>query len=400
MQQPTGAFDTSTSGAPADCALLIDWENFKFSLLNRGHQPNVSALREIAERQGRVVVAKAYADWGEHPRDAESLYAAGIEPSYVPTIRRGGDGEPARWKNSVDVKLTADCIELSHQYPNIRVFVLVSGDLDFLHVVNTLRPSGRRVVLVGLTWSLSLRLAERVDEVVYYDRAALLEADPAKPPGQAAPAAAPDIDGERLDAAVQRVKEQLGLADEETAAIAQGLRGLVALVHDARRRQAPFLLSQAGEAFRHVPGHVYRQYIKGHLKLMAQELQAVGLIKVVTHGLVDWLHLPGESTEPAYEPNRLYVERWEDLSQQQRQEALAAIRRYRTQPGISFLTFNPVCGAIQQALPDLEAQGVRRLVNDMVERGIIRRVGERDGFDPLTGKAYTYPIFELAQPIP
>ena len=58
-----------------------------------------------------------------------------------------------RIKNSVDVKMTADCIECAHSYPNINTFVLVSGDSDFLHVVNALRTMGKRVVIIGVSWS-------------------------------------------------------------------------------------------------------------------------------------------------------------------------------------------------------------------------------------------------------
>lgn len=70
-----------------DAALLIDWENLKFSLQQRDIRPNVSAIRDTAERFGRVVVARAYADWqdGWHRADPTHLYAAGIEPVYVPT---------------------------------------------------------------------------------------------------------------------------------------------------------------------------------------------------------------------------------------------------------------------------------------------------------------------------
>jgi len=72
---------------PQDAALLIDWENLKFSLMQRGMRPNVSALRDKAESFGRVVVARAYADWqdGYHTQDPRNLYAGGIEPVYVPT---------------------------------------------------------------------------------------------------------------------------------------------------------------------------------------------------------------------------------------------------------------------------------------------------------------------------
>ena len=78
-----------------DVALFIDWENFKISLAVGNRSPNLSSLKEEVSNQGRVVVAKAYADWvtrapelrgaSQFFNDPPSLYAAGIEPVFVPT---------------------------------------------------------------------------------------------------------------------------------------------------------------------------------------------------------------------------------------------------------------------------------------------------------------------------
>ena len=145
--------------------------------------PNVSALKEEVSNQGRVVVAKAYADWvtrspelkgaSQFINDPPALYAAGIEPVYVPT-RLPPSSMPdshrtTRVKNSVDVKMTADCIEIAHSHPNIDTFVLVSGDSDFIHVINALRAMGKRAVIIGVSWSTSRRLADQVDGLILYD---------------------------------------------------------------------------------------------------------------------------------------------------------------------------------------------------------------------------------------
>ena len=129
------------------------------------------------------MVGKAYADWvtrapelrgaSQFTNDPPALYAAGIEPVYVPT-RLPPVGAPsdsyrtARVKNSVDVKMTADCIECAHSYSNIGTYVLVSGDSDFIHVINTLRAMGKRVIIIGVSWSTSRRLADQVDGLILY----------------------------------------------------------------------------------------------------------------------------------------------------------------------------------------------------------------------------------------
>ena len=176
-----------------DVALFIDWENFKISLAAGHRIPNVSALKEEVSNHGRVVVAKAYADWvartpelrgaSQFINDPPALYAAGIEPVYVPT--RLSFGPPSstgytrttRIKNSVDVKMTTDCIETAHSHPNIGTYVLVSGDSDFIHVINTLRTMGKQVVIIGVTWSTSRRLADQVDGLILYD----VDIDPETP---------------------------------------------------------------------------------------------------------------------------------------------------------------------------------------------------------------------------
>ena len=178
-----------------DVALFIDWENFKISLATGHRTPNVSALKEEVSNHGRVVVAKAYADWvtrspelrgaSQFINDPPALYAAGIEPVYVPTrlflagSSASSSGRTTRIKNSVDVKMTADCIECAHSYPNISIYVLVSGDSDFIHVINTLRTMGKQVIIIGVSWATSRRLSGQVDGLILYDA----DIDPITPTG-------------------------------------------------------------------------------------------------------------------------------------------------------------------------------------------------------------------------
>src|SRR4029450_1385432 len=122
----------SNTGPSTDVAMFIDWENIKYSLLNRDNRlPNVQALKETAGRFGRVVTAKAYANWqeGQNLRDPNCLYSVGIAPIYVPTIFVGpGDattvGLPRR-KNSVDIKLAVDVVEFALLNPTVGTFVFV-----------------------------------------------------------------------------------------------------------------------------------------------------------------------------------------------------------------------------------------------------------------------------------
>ena len=175
----------SSSPPQGNVALFIDWENFKYSLYEVSRLPNITALLDaVRQRYGRPVIARAYADWQDyyHRRswDQMSLYGAGIEPVYVPS-RRSPFGQE-RIKNSVDVKMSLDCLEVSFTEPHIQTFVLVAGDADFLHVAAALRRRGAAVVMIGVSGSTSGRLEGIVDEIVFYDE----EIDRAEAPAKEA----------------------------------------------------------------------------------------------------------------------------------------------------------------------------------------------------------------------
>jgi uncharacterized LabA/DUF88 family protein len=388
---------------PQDAALLIDWENLKFSLMQRGMRPNVSALRDKAESFGRVVVARAYADWqdGYHTQDPRNLYAGGIEPVYVPTRAYYEEEGEEKRKNSVDVKLTADCIELCHTFPNIGTYVLVTGDQDFLHVVNTLRPYGKRVIIIGVSWTTSARLAERVDDVIYYDR----DVDPAPAPPQyepAPPTAEPTIDD--ITWAAADVARASGLADDLQPELEGILRDIVAIVKEYRGRGQQLLLSSLGmELSKRKNAQIFSMIVKGRLKQMVAALDQQGLIRVVNQGLVDWLYLPGEAVtlssghEPEHDARTPSEdERFIELPAPQRHEVIRAIRAARLQPGITFLTFNRICEVVAQTAVGQRLGGeTRRFVNSMLADGVLTRDQVQEGFDPTTGNRYTFPSFRL-----
>ena len=266
----------------ADVALFLDWENFKISLAVGHRLPNVSALKEEVSNYGRVVVAKAYADWvtrspelrgaSQFINDPPALYAAGIDPVYVPTrLAHSGaaPGRTTRVKNSVDVKMTADCIECAHSYPNIGTYVLVSGDSDFIHVINALRTMGKRVIIIGVSWATSRRFSDQVDELILYD----------------------------VDIDVVAAPEPHPVASDHNAgraaAARQELSAIIATIEDIVRteRQAggtPLLTSIKQRLMRRHPSFDEKKFgFSGFKKLMSRVAHE-GKIQVVTAGLVDW----------------------------------------------------------------------------------------------------------------
>jgi len=299
-----------------DVALFIDWENFKISLAVGHRTPNVSALKEEVSNHGRVVVAKAYADWvtrspelrgaSQFINDPPALYAAGIEPVYVPT--RLSFGPPSasgyhrttRVKNSVDVKMTADCIEIAHSYPHIGTFVLVSGDSDFIHVINTLRTMGKRVIIIGVSWSISHRMADQVDGLILYD----VDVDPVAPQENGAqepapaPTAAPTPSRPAARTASSNGPSGNGPSGNgpsggvDLPTIIQTIESIVREVREAGG--TPLLTSIKQRVMRRYPNFDERKVgYSGFKKLMARVAQE-GNIKLITAGLVDWAIMADE----------------------------------------------------------------------------------------------------------
>jgi uncharacterized LabA/DUF88 family protein len=254
-----------------DVAMFIDWENIKYSLLNRENRlPNVQALKEAAGRFGRVVTAKAYANWqeGHNLRDPNDLYSVGIEPIYVPTIFIGpGDESTAglpRRKNSVDIKLAVDTVEFALLNPSVSTFVFVTGDGDFIHLVNSLRTRGKRVVIIGASWNTSWQLTNTADQFIAYD----VDVDPATP--RVAPKPAPPP-------------------------VDEAFKVLADVVKYVREKRRPNVFAQVKLLLASRLGTFDEQtYGFSKFKDFMKEAERRGFVKTQTVGLTDRVYLPDE----------------------------------------------------------------------------------------------------------
>lgn len=263
----------------------------------------MSALKEEVSNHGRVVVGKAYADWvsrapelkgaSQFIHDPPSLYAAGIEPVYVPTRLplRGSyqSGRTVSVKNSVDVKMTADCIDTAHNFPNINTFVLVSGDSDFIHVINSLRAVGKRVLVVGVSWATSRRMADHVDGLIFYDA----DVDPidAEEPGTAY---------QRAPAHRGRPQQPAALANPGRHQLPEVIRAIEDVIRTERAAGHTLLLTSLKQRLmRRIAGFDERKLgFSGFKKLMLRVAEE-GNIKIRSVDLVDWILM---ADEPDPEP--------------------------------------------------------------------------------------------------
>ena len=151
-------------------AVFIDFENLALGLAPRrgGRRPkqtDVVDMKRVLERlveKGKVVAKRAYADWSRFAEYSTGLHGLGIELTEIP--ERGMTG-----KNSADIRLVVDAMELSYAKEHIDTFVIVSGDSDFTPLVLRLKENGKTVVGVGMKDSTSDLLAANCDEFIYYE---------------------------------------------------------------------------------------------------------------------------------------------------------------------------------------------------------------------------------------
>jgi len=163
----------TTEHTRSDVAVFIDFENVYVSVREKlDATPNFESMMDYCNDLGRVVIARAYADWYRYPRITSALYANGIEPMYVPTYYYDKDmGRTGRAiKNSVDMNLCVDAMKTLYLNQNIGKFVLATGDRDFIPLVNSIRQQGKEVIIIGIGGAASTHLGQSADEFIFYEQ--------------------------------------------------------------------------------------------------------------------------------------------------------------------------------------------------------------------------------------
>lgn len=166
--------DNGGSQPREDVALFVDFENVYISVRQVYKQnPNFEVIVEKAEEYGRLIISRAYADWYQYQRITNALYANGIEPVYVPTYYYGQNPQYSHAiKNSVDIHMVIDAMRTLYTHDNISTFVFVTGDRDFIPLMNAIRQYGKRCVVIGVAEAASSHLAQSADEFFFYHQLA------------------------------------------------------------------------------------------------------------------------------------------------------------------------------------------------------------------------------------
>ena len=144
-------------------AVFIDYENLALGVRDmnwRKFQIDL-ILRRLLEK-GRVVYKRAYCDWRNYSGAVREFHAHGIEMIDIPQSKVSG-------KNSADIRMVVDAIDLCYAKPHIDTFALISGDSDFSPLASKLKENEKRVLGCGIRSSTSDLLVASCDEFVFYD---------------------------------------------------------------------------------------------------------------------------------------------------------------------------------------------------------------------------------------
>jgi uncharacterized protein (TIGR00288 family) len=150
-------------GDTASMALFCDFENIALGVRDAKYEK--FDIRPVLARllaKGSIVVKKAYCDWDRYKGFKAAMHEANFELIEIPHVRQSG-------KNSADIRLVVDALDLCYTKSHVDTFVIISGDSDFSPLVSKLRENAKRVIGVGVKQSCSDLLIANCDEFIYYD---------------------------------------------------------------------------------------------------------------------------------------------------------------------------------------------------------------------------------------
>ncbi|MFM9885514.1 MAG: NYN domain-containing protein [Burkholderiales bacterium] len=144
-------------------AVFCDFENIAIGVREAKYaQFDISKVLERLLLKGSIVVKKAYCDWERYKEFKTAMHYAAFELIEVPHVRQSG-------KNSADIRMVVDALDLCYTKAHVDTFVIVSGDSDFSPLVSKLRENDKSVVGIGVKMSTSELLIAGCDEFIYYD---------------------------------------------------------------------------------------------------------------------------------------------------------------------------------------------------------------------------------------
>jgi len=153
----------TTSNDAVNMALFCDFENIALGVRDAKYAKfDITKVLERLLLKGNIVVKKAYCDWDRYKEFKADMHQASFELIEIPHVRQSG-------KNSADIRMVVDALDLCYTKSHVDTFVVISGDSDFSPLVSKLRENDKTVIGVGVKNSTSDLLIANCDEFIFYD---------------------------------------------------------------------------------------------------------------------------------------------------------------------------------------------------------------------------------------
>ncbi len=191
-------------------ALFCDFENVALGVRDAKYEKfDIKPVLERLLLKGSIVVKKAYCDWDRYKGFKAPMHEANFEMIEIPHVRQSG-------KNSADIRLVVDALDLCYTKSHVNTFVIISGDSDFSPLVSKLRENAKHVIGVGVKHSTSDLLIANCDEFIFYDDLVreIKRTEAKRHPREAQPAArrSPDEENRRREEMEARKTQAIDMA--------------------------------------------------------------------------------------------------------------------------------------------------------------------------------------------
>jgi uncharacterized protein (TIGR00288 family) len=211
-------------------ALFCDFENVALGVQDAKYEKfDINRVLERLLLKGSIVVKKAYCDWQRYKEFKAAMHGASFELIEIPHVRQSG-------KNSADIRMVVDALDLCYTKGHVDTFVIISGDSDFSPLVSKLRENAKVVIGVGVKNSTSDLLIANCDEFIFYDDLVREEETKRRASKKRKESGAPPPGGEKQHEALDLVIETLQALIAERG---EGERIWGSMIKQALKRRNP-----------------------------------------------------------------------------------------------------------------------------------------------------------------
>jgi uncharacterized protein (TIGR00288 family) len=225
-------------------AVFCDFENLAIGVREANDAKfDITKVIERLLLKGSIVVKKAYSDWDRYKEYKRVIHEAAFDMIEIPHVRQSG-------KNSADIRMVVDALDLCYTRPHIGCFVIISGDSDFSPLVSKLRENNKIVIGVGVKRSTSDIFINNCDEFIFYDDLVREKAKAARKPARSSASASATASRPKPEAVPEEEKKSGGDPEQAIELVVDTLDALSAergdtdtiwgsMIKDAIKRRQP-----------------------------------------------------------------------------------------------------------------------------------------------------------------